>query len=791
MRRPSSRLIPLLLAAAALAPGRALAVCEGAFEHDGIAYFTEGSSVRRFDLAAGRSMSSIPVGSGVSLVTPDGEAVWVKRGAAIDAVDALGTALRSIPVDFTVVDLEAADGHLFVLGFDQLRSYDGATGALQDALDLPPPGYGGIVVVPGGRIVLHSSRLFDAVGYDAAGHFGERVAVHAPDLFDAGWLERGSDGRLVTTRVVFDPATLDVAEGYDGERAVAVGDRFVALEHPDGDPELRLYDADRNLVGRKPISISPGRAYADLFAAGDTIWALRCVGGGSFSRIDLADFEPFALPPPLPNAGFDERAYSFATSEEKILYFLLDVREPQLRRWLPEEDRFLPSIPLVDEPRFVTRAPGGGVYVTHFSGRVTRIERNGTAEKSFAQFPRQYLSALREPMVADPWIVLLDGQRFHVYDAEGAWRSGHVEFSGAWYAAWDPFHSRIVWIGGSPVASTIDLDSTGKLAPGPDGPVGLGTPLVASGANRLFAGVGVVDGATLEFVERFPFRSESRAAHWHTPDRLLTMNGDGSVLYSEWTADGAQIGSSIELRGTALAILPFDERVLLVREIENRPVFTLVTPGGDLDSDGTGDASDAFPLDPAEWSDRDGDGVGDNSDPFPDDPAETSDRDGDGLGDGRDFLPDVPAARVALLTGEDWIGITGFQRSVRSIGGQLHLFANGGFAFCRAREACLSGAWREEATGRRIAMQLSPAFLKDFGEAIELDLADAVGGRRVSFRFLAKLARGSARTDASGVVRFAVRAPHRGAIAGIGPFVGAFRVKATGTWLELEPSGAP
>lgn len=40
----------------------------------------------------------------------------------------------------------------------------------------------------------------------------------------------------------------------------------------------------------------------------------------------------------------------------------------------------------------------------------------------------------------------------------------------------------------------------------------------------------------------------------------------------------------------------------------------------DADSDGTPDASDAFPNDPTEQTDRDGDGIGDNSDPFPDDP---------------------------------------------------------------------------------------------------------------------------------------------------------------------------
>jgi hypothetical protein len=35
-------------------------------------------------------------------------------------------------------------------------------------------------------------------------------------------------------------------------------------------------------------------------------------------------------------------------------------------------------------------------------------------------------------------------------------------------------------------------------------------------------------------------------------------------------------------------------------------------------------------------------------------------------------------------------------------------------------------------------------------------------------------------------VRFTLRAPHRGAVAGFGPFTGAYRIRAEGEWLELE-----
>lgn len=60
----------------------------------------------------------------------------------------------------------------------------------------------------------------------------------------------------------------------------------------------------------------------------------------------------------------------------------------------------------------------------------------------------------------------------------------------------------------------------------------------------------------------------------------------------------------------------------------------------DTDGDGTGDMTDAFPLDATEFMDTDGDGVGDNSDAFVTDPLETVDTDGDGTGNNADLDDD-------------------------------------------------------------------------------------------------------------------------------------------------------
>ena len=76
---------------------------------------------------------------------------------------------------------------------------------------------------------------------------------------------------------------------------------------------------------------------------------------------------------------------------------------------------------------------------------------------------------------------------------------------------------------------------------------------------------------------------------------------------------------------------------------DNSDAFPLdPTESADTDGDGVGNNADAFPLDPTESVDTDGDGVGDNSDAFPFDPDETKDSDGDGIGDNSDASPFDP-----------------------------------------------------------------------------------------------------------------------------------------------------
>ena len=792
------RLPAVVLAAAVwLAPAETRAYCAEPFVREGVVQYLDLDTLRRFDLSSETWLAPIPVGFDARRVVLEGNELWIQTDDSMAAYSAAGPPRVEIVPAAGIASSAVRDGHVFLHVFENnvghvLRSYDAATGEFESAVHLATD-YQGLLAVPG-RVYAWSYERIDAVSYDAEGRLGEPVSVHPRGLVQTYGLSLDPSGeRIVGTGLVFDPATLAVIEGFEGAFPVFLGDRLVTLEDDSrGQWKLGLYDAARNLMGVRNVAVEFQRTYDGIFAGDEAVYGLRCGGPTpTFERVDIADFTPTQLQGARLAAGFERGEISLATSEEGIAYFIAANGEPHLRRWRPVEGRFLSTIPLRESPQYVTRAVGGGVFLTYTSGRVTRIEANGETEVPFATIPRSLTREVREPLHAPPWVVFTDGRRFHAYAADGAWRSGLLDESDGYgnEAVWDAGRNRLLWNAAESVGGThtVTIDGGGTLVPGPDTPLRLSGPFAASSADRLLSRNLVLDLDTLVPLATLPLLTGIPPyALWHTNDRLVTLSGhwNGFALYGEWTADGAAIRPSVELPGTARGVLPLGEHALLVREIDGVRVYTLVKPGGDLDADGTGDAADAFPLDPAETSDRDGDGFGDNVDSFPDDPGESADSDGDGLGDAADLLPDFAAARVAAVEGDDWIGIVGLGRSARRIRGQLHLLDNGAFAFCNAPNSCLFGAWREKVSGKRVAMRVAPEALVSFEDAVEADLANGLD-RKVKFRFLAESARGAARTETDGTVKVTFRVPHRVVIAGAGTFEGAYRVRTAGTWLEM------
>jgi hypothetical protein len=776
----------------ALSPAAARASCFDPVRVGDVVSFVDFDRLRRFDLTTGSWLPALPLGDYREKVRFHGDTIWAKRYGSLEALDALGTVRFGLPPELHVGDFDVRDGHVFVLVHDPargqqfLRTYDAETGAFE--AETGPTVHSGVIAAPG-RAVLHTFTQFDAATYDGDGQLGEVAAVYPSDTFRGHGFRLASDGtRIVTDPATFDAATLGDAEGYDGTVPTVWGERMVTVAPSSFGRGLRLYDADRTWVGQRNLGING--TISGLFPSGDSLWVLRC-GPPTFGRVELAEFTaPPALPAPLPAAGLDSSAHSYATSEEGVLYFLV-WGEPHVRRWVPEENRFLDSIPLSEEALHVTRAPGGGVFVTHESGRVGRIARDGESEIHFAWVPRDFSDGLDPPIAAGPWTVFTDGLRWHAYSADGQWRSVHYESQRNHGAAWDEARSRLVWVTyPAGETRTVGIDEDGGLSAGASGPSELRYPLDSSG-DRLYAGFWIADLETLEPVAELGIDLYAgRRGLWVSSDHLVTVDGyaGGMTHWNEWTAGGAPRVGAVTLPGEHIALLPFDpEHVVLVRgfrDDEYRLEFRLVATGGDLDSDGVANDEDDYPIDPDHHSDRDGDGVADGLDAFPDDPAETSDADGDGLGDVADHLPELGALRIARLSGEDWVGIAGLGRSDRDVEGQLHVFADGRYAFCTARETCLGGAWQTLRRDKGIGLTVAAEFLAGFGQSIQAGLARDLD-RKVSFRFLAKRARGNVRTSAQGAVRLTLRAPHRGFVAGFGAFTGAYRIRVEGEWLEL------
>ena len=102
-----------------------------------------------------------------------------------------------------------------------------------------------MVAAPGRALLLSFSR-FDAVAYAAAGTLERPFAVYPEGAFRGRVFRLSGDGgHLVTGLRPFEAATLEVAEGYEGDVPTVWGDRLVTLWPPRTAP-LRLFDGARS-----------------------------------------------------------------------------------------------------------------------------------------------------------------------------------------------------------------------------------------------------------------------------------------------------------------------------------------------------------------------------------------------------------------------------------------------------------------------------------------------------------------------------------------------------------------
>jgi hypothetical protein len=798
----------LLLALAAsfalLLARPAASSCDAAVQAGSVVYTDAHDRIDRFDLAAGLPLPSVPApgyGATFDAFAVHGETLWIALSfdGWLVQLGASGAELRRVrtPAGATAVAAEA--DHVFVLGTDFLASYDAGTGEPEDSVAASGH-HRRLLVLPGGRLLLHGRGTPVTVPYGADGALGASEPLFPEGLFSVESFQYVSaDGlRLVGGGHVFDAQTLRFVEKLPGS-AVFLGDRVVTSY-----AGLRLYDGARRWIGVAP---DPTGGYGLPFAADESLWVLRCDAlDPVFAPVSLDDF----LPPPAPGepvdpAGLEYEPQRIAMGDEGVAYLSTysfgDGR--QLLRFDPAAGGYLASVPLREAPRAVTRAPGGGVLLTYLGGRVGRIPAGAAEEAPFAFVPDA--NAVDFGVLdAAPWLVAGDGRRWHAYGADGAWRAGFAGSAVATAVAWDASRRRLLerltTLSGEATALPLSEDGVfgERAALAEDFPSDVAMSVSPDGSRLLASGT-LYDLESSIAVASLPPSSRPGGllrALWQG-ERLVTLAGDadswGSSRYAEWTKDGVLLASLDAIPGLPLAVLPLGARAVLVRQLDDRPVFTVVAPGtGDLDEDGSPDGLDLFPLDATDWADRDGDGVGDHADRFPDDPIESADADGDGLGDQGDLLPDLAALAFARVTGRETLGFAGLGRLKGDFAGQLHLLQGGGFALCNARESCLGGTARPAGQGRpeRLELRLAPASLDALRAALEPGVRQALRGLDVKLRFVASRRNGSVEEGEGGSVRIRLRARHRARIARVGAAPGAYRVDASGV-LETAPARAP
>ncbi|HEX2485058.1 MAG TPA: hypothetical protein VHQ66_07155 [Myxococcota bacterium] len=802
-RGPVAWAAPAALALAVAAAAPAAAICEEPLQVGAVVYADAVERIDRFDLAAGAPLPSVPAPGYMpyfDAFAVQGDTLWLAYTFSrwLIQVDASGSELQRVRI---VPDARAvaSDGtYLFVLAPGSLTAYAAATGALVSFVGVEGA-YRSVLALPGRRVLLHGDGDPAVVPYDADGALGSQEALAPEGLLGVETFDglSGDGSRLVAGGGVFDAQTLRFLERLGGS-AVYLPDGRVVVADFDG---LRLYDEARRWIGLAP---HPPTGYARPLAFGDALATLVCDGfDAEYAALPLG---AFATPPPL-DPPFDPSEADYTPGEiemgdEGVVYLTAPslANGMHILRYDPAAAAYLASVPLRELPRAVSRAPGGGVFVTHYSGRIGRVAPGANEELPFAFVPAAGSIDLHLGVLdADPWLLAGDGRRWHAYAPDGTWHAGFVGNEASSSAAWDPSRRRLLEHGSSSGdGSELPFSEEGQFGERTPLPAPLPSDVhaeVSPDGAYLLASRSVYDAESLAPLWSFP-AGVGAAARWHDERLVALFHELGSIgyvtRYYEFAPDGTPLASvPRDVPGRPLAVLPYGEHVVLVRQVGARPVFSIGAPAtGDLDQDGSDDATDVFPFDPSESADRDGDGVGDNADPFPDDGTESADSDGDGIGDNGDFLPQLAALAFARVTGRESIGFRGLGRLRGDWSGQLHLLVDGGFALCTGREACLGGGVRAVGSpGRpRLELALAPELLAELGAALEPELVRALEGLRVDLEFVPTPRNGSIQPLEGDAVRIRLRIRHRTRIQRFGVRTGSYRVDATGV---LEPGAAP
>lgn len=406
---------------------------------------------------------------------------------------------------------------------------------------------------------------------------------------------------------------------FIGDVAVALrGSSLVAYSNA-------LLESGRHTLAADPDAIFSSETAIYAFAKSGTDYALEVVALASFSTVAPGE--------PIDPTGLAYTPDAMLLDEDDGVLYLLSKLHVSVFRWSLEERRYLESLPLLAVPQFVTLdATDDILYIAYENGKLDKMPVATGVEQHFATLPQ------------NPLGLAMAGHFLFAVDPSGAWVT-HYTFApdGGQVSAveWNYYSSEYIW---SPANQKMyffrddtspndiiseDIDAaTGEIGDERDSPyhgeVGTLHPIrVSPDGSIVVLGSGQIYNAlSLARVNTLP--NNILDAAWIGGTLTTLRNGTGVVQLQSWSGTFAPTGT-LQLPGAGLRLFAYNGKVVLVRNIGDKPVIDAIDLANlpDSDGDGANDYVDNCPADPnPSQADLDGDLVGNPCD---------ADADGDGM----------------------------------------------------------------------------------------------------------------------------------------------------------------
>ena len=655
----------LASSAALAAPGQWLQSAR----HGDIAYFLGDApnQILRYDLAARNFLSPVALPEAPSAFTVDGDGIYVSFGRVVRGYQLDGSGqyhISNTPADVTAMTVSG--DHLFlhtgVSPFDMM-SVNKASGLVVDTGDFFYRMRGLSVAPTAGRIYGTSNGVSPAdilyVAFNADGTFGvQNDSPHHGDypIGDQTYIFPNESRVIDDSGVVYAADTLN----FSGSLGGPFDFLDFYLEAPVVLRDGTIYGYTQTL--QETGLLEPQNVLHSFYVSADDIIGFYDDGAASMAVeiLSLLDIAPPDPGDPVDPNGLAYVPDAVALGSDNTLY-LLSADNQSVFRWSHSTRSYLPSIPLTGIPIFMAYSRDTHrLYLGYDDTRITQIDLgSGVSEQFFASVPQSILG------------LATAGQYVFACDPSGAWVSHftyHPDGSLISQEEWNYFSTEYIWsevqgrmyfLRDSTSPNDIlweEIGANGVIGAMTDSPFhssnGMQHPIrVAPDGSAVLLGSGwVFDPVSLELISFLP--NEIDDAAWLGSELGTMRLIAGQTQAQEWESNLAPAGAYLA-PGEGHALVSYSDRLVIISIVDGIPEFYDWFVGtNDVDGDGVDNASDVFPLDPAESADSDGDSVGDNSDNCTlSTNTDQRDTDGDNIGNAcdQDIAPAVNDCAVNFI----------------------------------------------------------------------------------------------------------------------------------------------